>query len=200
MPRFILYILFIMLSGCHIMMAQELNDSVFNKTTLGSFLLHKVRENKTGKLELSAFNKPVLFIFLSPECPLSQNYSVILNELFTEYKTAVSICGIFPGYAYKAKQIEAFAKKYHIQFPVFIDRKKALTNYLCASITPEVILLNNNGLLAYRGAIDNRMKELGVKRVQVTEHYLKDALGQIIQNKDVSVKRVNAVGCLINEY
>ncbi len=186
---------------CRIVVAQLQNDSVFNREILRSIPLNNPHKNKITSLDFSTYTQSlVLFIFLSPECPLSQNYSVALNELYLHYKAEVKVYGIFPGKAYKNNEITKFISKYTIRFPVFVDTEKKLTNYLHASVTPEVILLTTQSLLIYRGAIDNRVQDLGVKRVKVTNYYLKDAIEQTVQKKHVLLKRTSAVGCLINEF
>ena len=100
--------------------------------------------------------KPLLlFIFLSPECPLCQNYTRIFNDIQQQYKEKLDVFGIVPGDAYSIKNITAFQKKYHTAFNCYSDKKLALTKYLQATVTPQVILLNANMQLLYTGAIDD---------------------------------------------
>jgi hypothetical protein len=53
---------------------------------------------------------------------------------------------------------------YKLEIPVWIDLKKELSNYLQATVTPEVVLLNKKGELIYRGAIDDWVEKLGQKK------------------------------------
>ncbi|HTL07930.1 MAG TPA: redoxin domain-containing protein [Chitinophagaceae bacterium] len=190
--------LFIALPGLH---AQPLNDSVFAAAKLQQPRLQDAASGKLRKLTpLAAPQLMQLYIFLSPECPLCQNYAQVLNKLHQQYGNAVQFYGIVPGKTYSAATVTAFARKYVIRFPLLIDQAKQLTNYLQASITPEVILLNSRYELVYKGAIDNRMKSLGVQRWKATENYLQDAISQYLQPAAVAVKRTRATGCLINDF
>ncbi|WP_431212950.1 redoxin domain-containing protein [Puia sp. P3] len=80
-------------------------------------------------------------VFLSPECPLCQNYSLPLNQLQKQYAGKVEFSGVVPGRAYSTAEVLAFTTKYHIAFPVTIDSSKNLSASLKATITPEVYLL-----------------------------------------------------------
>jgi hypothetical protein len=54
---------------------------------------------------------------------------------------------------------------------------------------PETIL--------YRGRIDNSFVSPGKKRRVVTEHYLTAALSQILEGKEITVKKTQPTGCFI---
>ncbi len=177
------------------------NDQVIQASVISSVLLKEVQTEKNTTISLSSFNNSLtLFVFLSPECPLCQNYTTVLNALYKQYQQQIRVYGIFPGKAYSAIEIAAFAKKYQTNFTLLIDSSQQLTNYLKATITPEVILLNDKNQLAYRGAIDNWVLSLGKKRIKATLHYLQDAIEQTLQNKTTAIKTTKPVGCKINDY
>ena len=177
------------------------NDSVFNSKTLSSFKLFSSSNGKIFHLPNEKISKDFsLFIFLSPECPLSQNYLPLLNSLKEKYGNTISFYGIIPGKAYTAESINEFAATYSIQFSLLIDSSKSLTKYLQARVTPEVILLNDKNLLVYKGAVNDLLVGLGKRRVKAVNEYLKDAIVRSINNEIVSVKRTRAVGCKINDY
>lgn len=178
--------------------AQTTNDSVFNFSVISSVKLMNVSTKKITSIPSSQKSK--LFIFLSPECPLCQNYTTVLNKIKNEFGSSIMMYAIFPGKAYSADTINAFAKKYKIGYPLLIDKSFKLSHYLQASITPEVIFLNNKNELLYKGAIDNWYKALGKARSKPTENYLQDALMQNQKKEIVLIKRTRPVGCLINDY
>ena len=181
--------------------AQSNNDSVFNSTAISKIQLQSVDANEKFFLNDKQNTKPfTLFVFLSPECPLCQNYSGVLNNLYKQYTGHVQMYGIIPGKAYSSEEIKKFKQEYDIQFPLLIDYDKRLTAYLHAVVTPQVILLNNKCRLLYKGAIDDWAVSLGKQRVKTTQNFLHDALQQSLSNETVLVKRTKAVGCRINDY
>jgi len=198
LPVITIWLLLHIASGS--LLAQPANDSVFAHTAIQSCKLVNAHNKSTAIKNRTAAKPLLLFVFLSPECPLCKNYAPVLNDLEKQWDETVAFVGIVPGRTYSAAVVKAFAHKYQLSFPVFIDPVKKLTSYLHASITPEVILLNNRYELVYKGAIDNRVKQLGIKRWQATENYLSDAVSQYLQHAGVAVKRVKAIGCLINDF
>lgn len=148
----------------------------------------------------TALNKKLLaVIFLSPECPLSQNYTLTLNEIFDRYKKDVSVVGVFPGKSFTPGEYQSFSKKYNIQFMLLTDESKAVVKNLGAKITPEVFLLDKKRTIVYHGAIDNWAVSLGKQRHKITEHYLDDAINDQLNHILPKVKQTKAVGCLIND-
>ena len=177
------------------------NDSVFNRNIVSTFNLFQTNPGHTTQLTSQDFEKKLtLFIFLSPECPLCQNSLPVLNLLQEEYKNNISFYGIIPGKAYDAAMINQFAAEYNVLFPLFVDSSKALSEYFRATVTPQVILLSNDLKLVYKGAIDDRLMELGKRRVAITNEYLRQAIVLALDNKAVPLKRTKAVGCKINDY
>ncbi|MBS1915144.1 MAG: redoxin domain-containing protein [Bacteroidetes bacterium] len=177
--------------------AQTKNDSVFKNTTLSSFQLTDIITNKT--VSLTPAQKKCIYIFLSPECPICQNYTSVLNKLNQEYGMNIGFYGIVPGKTYTQAEISSFAKKYKISYTLLSDQSLKFTRYLQAKVTPEVVFLNDNKLV-YRGAIDNWFKGLGKARANTTENYLKDAIMQNLKHAKVDEKRTKAIGCLINDF
>lgn len=141
-----------------------------------------------------------LFVFLSPDCPLSRNYTKAINEFTTTYHSNVLVFGIIPGTAYTIDEIEQFRKKYKTAFSLFTDTSMAVTNFLHASITPEAILLDSTGNTIYMGAIDDWVETLGKNKLKPTRFYVKDAIDQYLSSSMILVKKTKAVGCKINDY
>ncbi len=196
------YILFLLsLNAAGSLLAQAANDSLFNGTLVNKFRLIDAGSGKTRSLkEITASQNLLLFVFLSPECPLCKNYAPVLDSLQRQYSGSIKVIGIVPGKTYATTVINTYARKYKIHFPLLIDPVKKLTTYLHAAATPEVILLTPQYELVYRGAIDNRVKQLGVKSWKATENYLSDAVSQYLQHAAVAIKRTKSIGCRINDF
>ena len=115
---------------------------------------------------------------MSPECPLSENYSKTINELSIEYANNNTFFYIvFPGKFYPRPQIEAFIEKYLLPSEMVIyDPDHLFKKYFSATITPEAFLTDVTGTILYRGAIDNWAITLGKQRQVITEHYVIDAV------------------------
>lgn len=140
------------------------------------------------------------FVFLSPECPLCQNYTRTLNQLEQQYAGKLSFYGIIPGKTYKQEDVAAFQAKYHIGFSLAMDRDLHLVHELHATTTPEVLLVAADNTVLYQGAIDNWYKSLGRAGSKPTQHYLQDAIDAVLRHETPQVRKTAPVGCLINDF
>lgn len=138
-----------------------------------------------------------VLIFLSPECPLCQNYTLTLNTLQEQFSPQVSFIGIVPGNYFTNHIIREFKQSYAVRFEILRDPNKALTRRLGATVTPEVVVLNKLGNVLYQGRIDNWAYEVGRKRKQITQHDLRDVLNALLNNQKITIKRTKAIGCFI---
>jgi len=146
--------------------------------------------------------KPLnLFVFLSPECPLCKNYTTVLNKISQDFSLdSFVIIGIVSGRSYSPEDVNSFKKEFLVDFQLFIDPAKKLTNYLEATITPEVVLMSEKGKLIYRGAIDDWVTDLGKNKIRPEKEYLRLAVTQYINHQPISIKKTKPKGCYINEY
>jgi len=143
-------------------------------------------------------NKESVFYFLSPECPLCQNYTLAFRQLYQKFKSqGVAFYGIFPGKWYSAGEIDTFRIKYELPFDMLIDTDMKLSHSIGATITPEAFLVNNQGETLYDGKIDNWVNALGKKKLEVTHNYLEDAITASLDGKEINPKKTEAIGCLI---
>lgn len=141
-----------------------------------------------------------VYAFLSPECPLCQNYTRTLNQLEKQYAGQVTILGVIPGKTWKAADLTAFKAKYHIAYPLQIDRDLHIVHTLHATTTPEAILVSPDNSIVYQGAIDNWYKALGRSQNHPTQNYLQDAIESVLHHLPVAIKKTTPVGCLINDF
>ena len=140
-----------------------------------------------------------IIIFMAVDCPITQKYMGTIRDLARNYQSQhISVVGYFPA-GLSRKAAKKFREEYQVpEIIQFIDDKKhSMTNKYRATITPEVILIDKNQQVIYQGAIDNWFFELGRYRLEITEHYLIDAIEASLQGKQPSVKKTEAIGCFI---
>lgn len=154
-----------------------------------------------AKPDLSGYlenRKAAVFVFLAPDCPLSQRYTLTLNELHAEFRDdGIGFYGLVAGNDFYQSEIDRFSNEYKLAFPVRQDPDFALADLWGASKTPEAFFVSASGETLYKGAIDNWYEGLGAPRTVITEHYLKDALDNFLLGKDLRHKETAAAGCFI---
>ena len=136
-------------------------------------------------------------VFLSPTCPLSQKYTLTLNQLARSFADTVKFYGVFAEAKPEPGEYASFRKKYHIDFPLLVDSKKTLVRNLSATITPEAFVISK-GKVIYHGAIDDWAISLGKVRYSATNNFLEDAIRSAILNKLPATNYQNPVGCFID--
>lgn len=141
--------------------------------------------------------KTTVLLFLGPECPLCQDYSITMEKLYESYHDKVDFLAVFSGKHYDDDKIQRYISEYipHIKWEK--DPDFAISSYYDATITPEAVLLDSNGEIKYQGKLDNWLEELGRRRQRIDTFYLKDAIEALIHNKEITVKRTKAIGCFI---
>jgi thiol-disulfide isomerase/thioredoxin len=155
-------------------------------------------KGQTSTIQVITKRKPTVFIFISPECPLCQSYTLTINQLIKKYtNSGIQFIGIVPGNDFSTQQVLNFTRTYNSILPIWFDKQLKLTKSIGATITPEVFFVSNNGLLMYSGRIDNWAYELSKKRKVITQHDLIDAIEAYINHKPITTTKTKAVGCFI---
>ena len=148
--------------------------------------------------DLTAGHPANVFLFLSPDCPMCQSYTLTIKKLQEKFSgKGISFTGIFPSEEYSDEDIRAFRSDFSTDYPFYRDTDFKLTRALRARVTPEVFVLDSTALILYSGSIDNWAYATGKKRLEATEFFLNDALENIVSGKPVAQKSTTAYGCLI---
>jgi len=142
-------------------------------------------------------NKATVVCFLGAECPLARLYGPKLNEMTKHYASSgVQFIGVNSNQQDSLEDVQQYAKRYEIQFPMAKDFGNEVADRFQAVRTPEVFVLDENLKVQYRGRIDNQYLP-GISRAETTSHDLKDALDQVLAGKPVEVASTKPNGCFI---
>ncbi len=155
----------------------------------------------SSEFALSSYRnkKLTVYIFLGHECPICQKYGHTLRTFHEEFqKKNIDLIGIVPLRDVGIETIAEYVELYDFKFPVLSDRERIFTDIVQATVTPEVIMVDNKGDLIYRGMIDNWFYALGKYRRVTTEFYLRDAIDAHLKHQQVVVQKTDPIGCFIN--
>lgn len=146
-------------------------------------------------------DKVVVLAFLGTECPLCKIYAPRLVELAKQYeKQGVAFLGIAPNRQDAVTEIAAYARAHEIDFPILKDLKQQLADKVGATRTPEVVVLDKNRTIRYRGRIDDQYgfkENKNYTLPKAHENDLANALDAVLADKQVAKNDVAAAGCLI---
>ncbi len=137
---------------------------------------------------------PVVFIFLSAECPVAQRYAMRLKRMHAKYKEhGATIIGVYSNENDSVEDVNSYLAKAEYAFPIVKETDGSLARHLGATMTPQAHLVDSAAVLRYRGPIDDNRYVTRVKH-----EYLKDALLAVLEGKPVPVKETPAFGCTIH--
>jgi len=140
--------------------------------------------------------RAVVYVFLGIECPIANRVIPEVSEL--ERKLGGKGVVFCPIYAYPdetAEQIRKHREGYGLSGRAYRDPEFKLARQLQAHVTPEVVALTIDGLLIYRGRVNDQFTALGVGRPEATRHDLADALQDYLTNGVARGRIEPAVGC-----
>jgi peroxiredoxin len=172
----------------------KLPDNVGRK--IGDVVLTGL-DGKTRSLASFRGSKAVVVVFLSFECPVSASYSEALNRLAQSHgPRGVAILGVLPTQE-EAAALARQAREFRFAFPLFRDGTLAAARAFQAQAVPEVFVLDHQGILRYRGRIDDGYYARLKKKPTTTRQDLSLALDEVLAGKSVSVPVTEPIGCPI---
>lgn len=148
------------------------------------------------KLADAADSELVVFAFLGTECPLAKLYGPRLQQLQEQFGDQVAFVGVNANKQDSLTEIGFYVESAGIRFPVLKDVGNKLADLLEAERTPEVVVLDRQQNVVYRGRIDDQYTP-GLSASAARERHLAVALQQHLNGQTVSKPRTEAVGCYI---
>jgi peroxiredoxin len=150
---------------------------------------------------LSSFSdkKILIVIFSCNHCPYVQAYEdrIIASQKEFE-KNGVQIVAInsnddakYPDDSFEEMKKRATDKRFN--FPYLRDETQEVARAYGATHTPQIFLFDENRKLKYEGKIDDNWQEPN----KVKSKYLRDAIEEVLDGKEVSVPETFSIGCTI---
>lgn len=89
--------------------------------------------------------------------------------------------------------MQQYAKNQGYDFPYVVDANHQQADAYGATRTPELFLLDVQGKLVYKGAIDDSPADIA----KVNRIHAREAIKELVDGKSVSIKESRSVGCTI---
>lgn len=141
----------------------------------------------------------LLVIFSCNTCPWVINWQDRYNDLHEfARKNNVGMVAVNSNEAQRSEEdsfeaMKSHAKEYNYTFNYVVDTNSELADVFGATRTPHVFLFDKDMQLVYRGAIDDNAKD----KSAVAKPYLKDAIENMIQSRDINPATTRSLGCTI---
>lgn len=152
---------------------------------------------KPFALSDSKQQKCVVVIFFGTECPLARLYGPRLQALADDYRArGVAVVGIDSNAQDSIADLAAYAREHKIGFPLLKDPGAAVADQFGARRTPEAFVLDERRIVRYHGRIDDQYG-VGYTRPEPKRHDLRQALDELLADRQVSTPYTEPAGCLI---
>lgn len=139
----------------------------------------------------------MVLVFTNTTCPLAQKYWPKLKRLEAEYRQrGVQFVAVNVGAEDEIQDVAQQAIDFAVEFPVVKDGDGSCAAALGVERTPEVVILDAEKKLRYRGRIDDQYR-LGGSRPDVNHDDLKRAIDDLLAGREIAVSETEVDGCLI---
>lgn len=136
-------------------------------------------------------------VFLGTECPLAKLYATRLQSMQQSWANqGVQVIGVMSNRHDSLLDIQAFARRQNLTFPLLKDAGARLADELAATRTPEVFVFDAERRLRYHGRVDDQYG-IGYVRDEPRREDLREAIQELLAGQSVSVSSTEAVGCII---
>lgn len=141
----------------------------------------------------------VCVVFMSDRCPHVRAYLDRLKQLQTDFQERnVAFIGINSNDAIQfpeegLENMMTFKATHHLNFPYIRDVTQDVAKGFGAQKTPEAFVLDSQGVIHYRGRIDDNAEQ----PTAANAPYLQQAIVQLLAGEPIATPVTEAVGCPI---
>lgn len=138
----------------------------------------------------------VVVDFWSAECPISRDYDDYFNEFVERFGSQedVVLLAIDSNSYDNANVLEHALETRDLDFPVLRDRGNEIADKYDAKTTPHVFIVDENGMLRYRGHVDDRSWQ----QKEATTNYIEPVVNALLEGEAPPVQEKPHFGCTIN--
>lgn len=140
-----------------------------------------------------------VYVVLSEECPICNYMGPILSETANSFADLpVRFFTVFPSKRSSEESMKRFQDLYDLNgFQMLPDTDQAITKKLGASVTPEVVILNQNEEILYRGRINDAYSKPGRRKVSMPSNELDRNIRNALYGVEIDRPWAVAIGCYI---
>jgi peroxiredoxin len=156
-------------------------------------------DSKNYSLDYFKGGKGFIIIFSCNHCPYVRAYEERIKKIQSDYGSkGINIIAINSNDSdqYEDDSFENMktrALEMSFNFPYLRDEDQSAAKDYGASHTPEIFLFDNQKTLVFHGKIDDNWRD----ESKIKSKYLRDAIEELIQGKDISVPETFTIGCTI---
>jgi peroxiredoxin len=145
--------------------------------------LHKLTDYR-GKI--------VIVNFWSCECPHSERTDRSMIDCLAEWDGNVELLSIASNRNESVQSVEEVSKTRSLP-GVLLDAEHVVADLYEAITTPHVFVVDRDGILRYRGAVD----DMKFRQQKATRFFLKEAVESLLEGQSLTLTETLSYGCAI---
>jgi peroxiredoxin len=154
------------------------------------FELPDLRGNLHG---LSDYRGKIVIVnFWSAECPHSERADSLITDWLRKWGGEVELLPIAANRNESARRVEEAANTRRLP-KVLMDAEQVVANLYEAVTTPHVFVIDRDGILRYRGAVD----DVTFRHRNATRFYLEETVETLLDGRLPELNETPAYGCAI---
>jgi mono/diheme cytochrome c family protein len=161
----------------------------------------RLMDHQGGSQELYYYSdaSAVVFMVQGNGCPIVRNAMPRFKELRDQYADqGVQFFMLNSNLQDNTTTVALEAEEFGYDIPILIDDSQIIGESLGLVRTGEIFVLDpKTWKVTYHGALDDRLT-YEKQKSEAKEHYLKDAIDDMLAGKSVDVASTDPLGCLIN--
>ncbi len=143
--------------------------------------------------QLSEYRGKIVIVnFWSAECPHSERTDRYLISLLEQWDDEVVMLSVAANRNESAQMVAEAARVRHLP-QVLIDAQHTTADLYEAMTTPHTFLIDREGILRYRGAVDN----ITFRQREATRFFLQEAVEALLHGRLPAPNETPAYGCVI---
>ncbi|MDH3733448.1 MAG: redoxin family protein [Gemmatimonadota bacterium] len=155
-------------------------------------------EGNKGTLDaLLEGNEALVIVMRTAECPVSRRYGHRLAELEEAYSDkGVQFVYLNISEQDTEEDVAEDVERFGFTSPYILDPGREIGSLLQANVSSEVFVIDRAKTLRYRGAVDDQ-HGITFSNPEVHDHYLQNALDDVLAGVDVTTPFSEASGCYL---
>ena len=133
--------------------------------------------------------------FWSAECPHSERFDADIMPLLAQWGADVALLSVASNLNEPDEMLAAVARQRRIP-AVLRDAGQTVAGRYRAQTTPHAFLIDRQGVLRYRGAVD----DVSFRQREPTRFYLREAVEALLAGELPEITAVQPFGCTIVRY
>lgn len=134
----------------------------------------------------------VIVNFWSCECPHSERTDRSTLACLVQWGAEVTMFSIAANRNESVQEVEEAARKRSLPI-VLLDAERVVTDRYEAVATPHVFVVDREGILRYRGAVD----DVTFRQRKATRFFLEEAVESLLDRRLPAISETPAYGCAI---